>query len=641
VVSTTRHIILGTAGHIDHGKTELVKALTGVDTDRLREEKERGISIELGFTRLDLPSGDSLGIVDVPGHEKFVKTMLAGAAGVDLVLLVVASDEGVMPQTREHMDIVDLLGVKAGVIALTKSDLAEPEEIELAREDAETLVEGTVLEGAPIVPVSSVTRDGIDELQAVLAELAAGVEERVAAGPARLPVDRIFTLEGHGTVVTGTLWSGHVSPGEHLEVYPKGLPVRIRSVHVHDEPVERAEAGQRTALGLHGVSKDQLSRGDTVGAAGLLHPTHMIDARLRLVTGVKPLKNRARVHLHVGTAEVLARVALLESEELGAGQNALVQLRLEEPLVAEKDDLFVVRSYSPVHTIGGGRVIDPSPARHKRMSKDVLEALAVLETGGSEDVLLKVIGDGGMDGVRVRELSSLVDDAVAGEVDRLIEETRVVKTSGRYVTRERWAELAGRIEAELMTFAKRAPLEWGMSAEELRGKLGKGFDRALMDAALDELGEAGSVSRRKDLVRWGSAEMKLTPPQQEMAGLIERFLEEDDVSPPTLADLREDVRHEFTGTLKDDQFDALMKLLADEGRIVKVTTTLFFHPAAIEKVRGILEMHFESESALGVPAFKDLVGVTRKRAIPLLEYFDREGVTLRQGDVRVKGRGRG
>ena len=245
MTSTTRHIILGTAGHIDHGKTELVKTLTGVDTDRLREEKERGISIELGFTRLDLPDGDSLGIVDVPGHERFVKTMLAGAAGVDLVLLVVASDEGVMPQTREHMDIIDLLGVKAGVIALTKSDLAEPEEIELAREDVETLIEGTVLEGAPIVPVSSVTRDGIPELLGVLEELARGVEERTVSGPARLPVDRIFTLEGHGTVVTGTLWSGHVSPGDHLEVYPARKPVRIRSVHVHDEPVERRRVSGR------------------------------------------------------------------------------------------------------------------------------------------------------------------------------------------------------------------------------------------------------------------------------------------------------------------------------------------------------------------------------------------------------------
>jgi len=640
VANTTRHIILGTAGHIDHGKTELVKALTGVDTDRLREEKERGISIELGFTRLALPNGDSLGIVDVPGHERFVKTMLAGAAGVDLVLLVVASDEGVMPQTREHMDIVDLLGVKAGVIALTKSDLAEPEEIELAREDVETLVEGTVLQGAPIVPVSSVTRDGIPELLGVLEELARGVEERTAGGPARLPIDRIFTLEGHGTVVTGTLWSGHVSPGDHLEVYPARNPVRIRSVHVHDEPVERAVAGQRTALGLHGIDKDELERGNTVGTSEVLHSTHMIDARLRLVSGIKPMKNRTRVHLHVATAEVLARVVLLESEELGPSQNALVQLRLEEPLVAEKDDLFVIRSYSPMHTIGGGRVIDPTPARHKRMKADVIDSLEVLEVGGSEDVLLKVIGDGGMGGVRVKELPGLVEADVAGEVERLVTEGAVRKKAGRYVTRDRWTELGERIRSELTEYAQRAPLEWGMSAEELRGKIGRGFDRALMDAALAELGDAGELSRRKDLVRWGSAEVKLTPPQQKMAELIERFLDEDDVSPPSLSDLREDVRNEFEGTLKDDQFDALVKLLADEGRIVKVTTTLFFHPSTIEHVRSIIEEHFESDAQLGVPAFKELVGVTRKSAIPLLEYFDREGTTLRQGNVRVRGRGR-
>jgi len=293
-----------------------------------------------------------------------------------------------------------------------------------------------------------------------------------------------------------------------------------------------------------------------------------------------------------------------------------------------------------MHTIGGGRVIDPAPARHKRMKADVIDSLEVLEAGGSEDVLLKVIGDGGTGGVRVKGLPGLVEADVAGEVERLVTEGLVLKTAGRYVTRDRWAELGQRIQSELTEFAGRAPLEWGMSAEELRGKLGRRFDRALMDAALAELVDAGEVSRRKDLVRWGSAVMKLTPPQQKMAELMEQSLEADDVSPPSLSDLREDVRHEFEGTLKDDQFDALVKLLADEGRIVKVTTTSFFHPATIERVRGIIEKHFEGDDQLGVPAFKELVGVTRKNAIPLLEHFDREGTTLRQGDVRVKGRGR-
>ncbi|MCD4690489.1 SelB C-terminal domain-containing protein, partial [bacterium] len=326
------------------------------------------------------------------------------------------------------------------------------------------------------------------------------------------------------------------------------------------------------------------------------------------------------------------------SEELGPAQNALVQLRLESPLVAERGDLFVVRSYSPVHTVGGGRVIDPSPERHKRMHEDVIESLAVLETGGSEDVLLKIIGDGGMDGVRVKELAGLVDDSVAGEVDGLVAGGDVKKAAGRYITRDQWTELAGSIRAELERFTKRAPLEWGMSAEELRGKLGRGFDRAVLEAALAELGETGDVSRRRDLVRWGSAEMKLTPPQKKMAEIIERFLKEDDVSPPTLVDLRPDVLNELGGSRKDDEFDAMMKLLADDGRIVKVTTTLFFHPDAIRRVRQIIAAHFENETELGVPKFKELVGVTRKSAIPLLEYFDREGTTLRQGSVRVRGR---
>jgi len=284
VPEPTKHVILGTAGHIDHGKTELIKALTGVDTDRLREEKERGISIELGFARFDLPSGVTLGVVDVPGHERFVKTTLAGAAGMDLVLLVIAADEGVMPQTREHLDIVDLLGIRAGVVALTKTDLVGEEEIELAREEAEELLAGTSLAGAPIVPVSSVSGDGLPDLVRELEALVAGVVERSAAGPARLPVDRVFSLAGHGTIVTGTLWAGTVSPGDKLEIYPSERSARVRSVQVHDQPVERAEAGQRVALGLAGVSKDDLSRGDTVGAPRALHVTHMLDARLRLKT---------------------------------------------------------------------------------------------------------------------------------------------------------------------------------------------------------------------------------------------------------------------------------------------------------------------------------------------------------------------
>jgi selenocysteine-specific elongation factor len=625
VSEPTKHVILGTAGHIDHGKTELIKALTGVDTDRLREEKERGISIELGFARFDLPSGATLGVVDVPGHERFVRTTLAGAAGMDLVLLVIAADEGVMPQTREHLDIVDLLGIRAGVVALTKADLVGEEEIELAREEAEELLKGTSLDGAPIVPVSAVSGAGLDALVTELETLVATVAERPSTGPARLPVDRVFSLAGHGTIVTGTLWAGSVSPGDRLKIYPRGKEVRVRSVQVHDRPVERAEAGQRVALGLAGVGKDELERGDTVGTPGALHVTHMLDARFRLVAGAKPIANRVRVHLHLATTEVLARIVLLESETLRAGEESLVQLRLEGPVVAEKDDLFVVRSYSPVTTIGGGRVIDPMPKRHKRMRDDVLESLEVLEAGKPDEVLLHLVDGAGIEG------AARADVDRGGPLDALIADGRLIEIAGRVLTSERYAELKAEVVELLDAFAAGSPLEWGMSGEELRGKLARNMDRGVLDAAMRDLEREGRLSRRGNLVRAGGVDVALSETQSLLASRIESRLASAGANPPTLDELRDE--------LGGPDFDAIVKLMAETGRIVKVTSTLLFHPDVIEDIRKTVVRFFGTERELSVPVFKDMVGVTRKFAIPLLEYFDREGVTVRSGNVRLKGRG--
>ena len=630
VGEAAKHIILGTAGHIDHGKTELIRALTGVDTDRLREEKERGISIELGFARFDLPGGTTLGVVDVPGHERFVKTMLAGAAGVDIMLLVIAADEGVMPQTREHLDIVDLLGVRTGVVALTKADLVSEEEIDLAREEAQELVGGTVLDGARIIPVSSVTRDGLDDLVAALEELVETLEDRSQRGPARLPVDRVFSLAGHGTVVTGTLWSGAVSPGDKLEIYPGGRPARVRSVQVHDASVERAEAGQRTALGLAGTGKDEIRRGDTLGTPGVLHVTHMLDARLRLVRTAKAVANRTRVHLHLGTSEVLARVVLLEADELRPGEETLVQMRLETPLVAERDDLFVVRSYSPVTTIGGGRVIDPAPRRHPRLREDVLEALTVLEDGTPEDIMLHTVDAGGIEGMPDDALVHTLGAGAAEAANRLVEAGGLVRLDSRVYTPEGLARLTSRTREILESFGEQSPLEWGISAEELRGKLSRRFDRRTLDALLTRLIEDGAASRRGDLVRLGSDEMVLTESQTRLADAIESRLLEAGANVPSIEELRDAVGGQ--------DFDAIAKLLSETGRVVKVTSTLLFHPDTIESIRAAIVRHFESERDLGVPQFKDMIGVSRKYAIPLLEYFDREGTTMRSGNVRVRGR---
>jgi len=626
--SSKKHVVLGTAGHIDHGKTALVKALTGVDTDRLKEEKERGISIELGFARLDLPSGLSVGIVDVPGHERFVRTMLAGVAGIDLVLLVVAADEGVMPQTREHVDIVNLLGSHAGLVALTKADLVGPEELDLAREDVEEYLRGTALEGVPIVAVSSVTRAGLPELIERLEALVAGVEERRATGPARLPIDRAFTLAGHGTVVTGTLWSGSIGVGDAMVLYPSGRETRVRSVHVHGEPVERAEAGQRTAVGIHGIAKDSVERGDTLGTPRALHVTHMVDARLGLVRSARPVENRARVHFHLATAEVLARVVLLDREVLAPGEDALVQLRLESPVVAEAGDRFVVRSYSPVTTIGGGRVIAATPGRHGRMRDDVLEALSVLEEGSPEDVLLQEVHRAGVEGARAADVAK--DAAGKGALEALLSSGRLARVGERVLTGERRAELRDRCAALLQEFAAASPLVWGMSAEELRGRLAKRLDRALLDATLASLESEGLVTRKGNLVRWGAAKVELPPEQAKLADAIERRLAEAGTAPPSLDELREEFRSR--------DFDSIVRLLADTARVVKVTSGMAFHPKALDDLRVKVADHFSEHERLGVAEFKDMAGVTRKHAIPILEFFDREGTTQRAGDFRLRGR---
>lgn len=623
-----KHAVLGTAGHIDHGKTELIKALTGVDTDRLKEEKERGISIELGFARLDLPSGASVGVVDVPGHERFVKTMLAGVGGIDLILVVVAADEGVMPQTREHLDIVDLLGVTHGVVALTKTDLVEPGQLELAREEVEELLEGTSLEGSPIVPVSSVAGDGLEDLLVRLDEKVQRVEERLSSGPARLPVDRIFTLAGHGTIVTGTLWSGRIRSGDRLEVFPRGIITRIRSVQVHDRAVEEAVAGQRTALGLRGVSKEEISRGDTLGPPGEFRVSTMFDARFRLVGGARPMSNRTRLHVHIGTAEVLGRVILLEGGSLSPGEDALVQMRLESPVVAETGDLFVVRSYSPAVTVGGGRIIDPSPRRHRRMRDDVLSSITTLEMGREDEVLAQVIADSGIAGTTEREIGRKIGPSYLGALGGLVSSGDVVRVADRLVSHSAMEELRERTGALLMGFVGSSPLEWGMPTEELRGKLDKRLDRGVLWAALKDLVAEGKLVRRGDLVRWGTAEVELTEEQSGFARAIEsRFLAAGP-NPPSLDTLREE--------MGGGDFDAIVKLLVSSGRLVKVTSALLFHPDVLGGIRESVLRHFETNRELTVPQFKSIIGATRKYAIPLIEHLDRTGVTMRAGDVRIK-----
>jgi len=399
-----KQIILGTAGHIDHGKTSLIKAISGTDTDRLKEEKERGITIELGFASLDLPDGQHLGIVDVPGHEKFVKNMVAGATGIDIVVMVIAADEGVMPQTREHMEICTLLGIQHGLIVMTKTDMVDEEWLELALEDIREFSQGTFLEEAPIMPVSSVTGDGIPELIGAINEIAGSIPQRPPSSLFRLPIDRVFTMKGFGTVITGTLVSGKISVGETIMVYPTGITSKVRGIQVHNLSAETAEAGQRTAINFQGLDKAAVKRGEVLSTPDALIASYMVDISFHyLASSKKPLKNRTLVRFHTGTSEVMGYLILLEQEELPPGQTVVAQLRLDSPVAIVKDDRFVIRSYSPVRTIGGGQVLNPIPQKHKRLKQDVIDGLQHLTDEDPEAIISQQIQQAGYGGVSFRQ----------------------------------------------------------------------------------------------------------------------------------------------------------------------------------------------------------------------------------------------
>ena len=400
-----KHIVLGTAGHIDHGKTTLIKTLTGVDLDSLKEEKERGITIQLGFTSLTLPSGQKLGIVDVPGHEKFVRNMVSGVGGIDIVLFTIAADEGIMPQTKEHLDICQILKIKRGVIALTKTDLVDEEWLQLVTDEISECVKGSFLENAPIIPLSSTTGEGIPALQTALDKLAQEVEERTPSGVFRLPIDRVFTMKGFGTVVTGTLISGSVSLGDNVEILPEKIGAKIRGIQVHNQQVETATAGLRTAINLQGVEKTFVERGSVLVKEKTLHPTSRVDAKIELLKNAsKPLKNRSRIRFHSGTNEVLAQLILLDHEELQPGDSALAQFKLEEPLIVLPLDRFVIRSYSPVLTIGGGQVLDAHPHKHKRLAEETLDYLNALQSGSDKEKIVLFVSDSAMAGLDLSQL---------------------------------------------------------------------------------------------------------------------------------------------------------------------------------------------------------------------------------------------
>jgi selenocysteine-specific elongation factor len=635
----TKSIILGTAGHIDHGKTSLVRALTGIDTDRLKEEKERGITTELGFAHLTLPDGQTIGVVDVPGHEKFVRHMVAGAAGIDLVALVIAADEGVMPQTREHLDICRLLGVRYGLIVLTKIDLADEELRVLVEDDVKDFVKGTFLEDAPLVPFSAVDGRGTKGVLAAISEMAGRVKERATGGLFRMPLDRVFTMRGFGTVVTGTALSGTLETGETVMIYPGGKTAKVRGLQMHGQPVPRVAAGQRTAVNLQGLDRDEVLRGQVLAHPNTLRPSARLDVLVEyLAVSPKPLKNRVRIRFHVGTSEILGRLLLLNAEELAPGASGFAQAQLEEETAALAGDRFVLRSYSPVRTIAGGEILHPSPTRHKRFQEQLLADLAVLKAREPVPSLKVLVHGAGSRGATAADLAGLIDlpeEAIRAGLKKLLAGDEVVALDARFLSRESLSDLTRQVLELLGRYHQEFPLRAGLNKEELKSRIPPLADPKLLSRVLDSLLTAKKVGLERDEVRLAEHRPRLAGEQQAMETRLKAAYFEGGLTPPNL----KDVLAALSGTPAEKR--EVLDLVVKKGDLVRVKSDLFFHREALERVRDLLLTHFRGHEMLTTQEFKEQTGLSRKYLIPLLEYFDLKGLTMRVGESRVLRRERG
>ncbi|MDE3258567.1 MAG: selenocysteine-specific translation elongation factor [Gemmatimonadota bacterium] len=627
------HVIIGTAGHIDHGKTALIKALTGIDTDTLPQEKDRGVTIDIGFAYWK----DQVTIIDVPGHERFVKNMVTGVCSVDLALFVVAADDGAMPQTREHLGILNFLGVRRGVVALNKVDLVEPDWAELVEEDLRDLFSGTFLDGAPIVPVSAATGEGIETLRTLLEEEIGKVETRPDGGVFRLPVDRVFSVRGFGTVVTGTVLSGEVRVKDVVMLQPADQAVRVRGVQVHGRDVETALVGHRAAINLADVEVDQVARGDLLAQQGYFSSTYMLDARLRLLKDAPAsLKNRARVHLHLGPRDVLARVVLLEADELHPGESQLVQFRLEGRGVAARGDRFVIRRYSPVQTLGGGVVLDAQPVKHRRYREDTLERLRGSEIEDPTQVLGLRLRAAGFRAVPARDLAAALGLSLSETDDRLQDLLDDRKAFGFrhageavYVHMDSWQSLLTRITEALSTYHKANPLKAGVSHNELRPLVEGKPNAGLFEHAIDHLLLEKVLASVGPLLRLAEHRIRFSGDQGRIREEILDLLRAARAAPP---DLNEIGVHLAKDTAEVHAVAAAMQAM---GEIVRFDENLVFLPRTLEEIEQGLVSFLQRNREMSVSAFRDLVGTTRKYAVPLLNYFDNKGVTLRKGDVRV------
>ena len=625
-------MIIGTAGHVDHGKTELTRALTGIDTDRFSEEKQRGISIDIGFAPLRFPGGGVAGLIDVPGHERFIHNMLAGVGGIDLVLMVIDATEGVMPQTREHLDILDLLQIKKGLIVITKKDLVDGEWLDLVAEEVAESLKGTFLEGAPVHLVSSLTGEGIPELKDALEKMLDTLSSRDKDAPLRIPLDRSFTIAGFGTVVTGTLLSGSVKAGQTIEILPPGEQYRVRGIQVYGESVGEAVAGQRAAINLAGLEKKDVQRGSVAAAPGFFQLTQYLDVRLKLLPSVtKPLVNLTPVHFYLGTTRLVARLLLLGCEELEPGKEALVQCRLDKSVVATRGDLFIIRSYSPMVTIGGGIVLDERPKRHKRFKKEVLETLHELN---KEDqlpfVLQKIKTAGGANLQDLAHLTKLGIDPLRVLLGKALENKKVALLGDLYITRdilENWTET---LLAGIDAYHREKPLSPGPSKAHVGGLLPRQITGRAYDELLNSLQEKELIRLDKELIARYQFSPSPTKAQEARLERIREIFRKDGVSPVNLREVKELLQ------LSAEEAETLLEHLVYLGELIRIGEGVYFDGKAYQHCLEALKEYFRSQQqTITLGQYRDLIQSSRKSAQILLEHFDGQKYTRRVGDERV------
>lgn len=629
-----KNIIIGTAGHVDHGKTALIRALTGIETDRIKEEKKRGITIELGFAYLDLPNGEKAGIIDVPGHEKFVKNMLAGAGGIDLALLVVAADEGFMPQTREHLGILSLLNIPEGLIVVTKKDMVDEDWLEVVCEDIREEVKGTFLESAPILTVSSYTGEGIEDLrQAIFALIDQSSQIKNPNTPFRIPVDRVFSIEGFGTVITGTLIEGQMSVGDLVTIYPKGLQTKIRNLQVHSHDVTTAYAGQRVAVNLAGLKKTDLEKGDVVAQSDSMHTTMMLDVKLSILKNCnRDIFNGTRLHLYHGARDILCKCILMDREVVSAGDEAYAQLRLEEEIAAKTGDRFILRFYSPVETIGGGVILDSNPMKHKRNDPAVLAALNIKDTGSEKEKIeeaLKEYSSRYETTAFLKTHTNIDSELFDSIVQVLLEQGQVFPINSNVVIHKAFLQsMEQRAEKLLTRYHEENPLRAGMKRDEFRSKLFPDQDIAVADKVTDYMVKDGVLTTPQGAVALASFAVQFSADQEKLMAQLEKVFLDGGYAVPSL----DEVAAQFS---KEKAFKQVLESMITAGKLIKLTDQILYHVDVYQQALKLAMDYVAEHGQITLGETRDLLGSSRKYTLALLEYWDRKNITKKVGEART------